>query len=112
MTKYMFLYWQPASNAPWNPSPEEMQQVFAKWSAWKQKFSTQVVDLGDGLKPGATFLRGGERTDGPFPEAKEIVNGFSIVQATSIDEAIKVARDCPINMVPGSHIEIREMKGY
>jgi hypothetical protein len=108
----MFLYWAPPSKEPWQPSPEEMQQVFSQWSAWKEKFKRQVVDMGDGLKPGGTRFKGGEVTDGPLPEAKEIVNGFSIVQASSIEDALKVARECPIHLMPGASIEIREMKGY
>jgi len=112
MTKYLFLYAAPPSPEPWQPSPQEMQQVFVQWKAWKEKFSAQVLDVGDGLKPGGTRLRGEERTDGPLPEAKEIVNGYSIVQAKSIDEAVKVARECPINLMPGAIIDIRELAGY
>jgi hypothetical protein len=59
MTKYMFLYAAPYSTTPWQPSPEEMQQVFARWDAWKQKFKDQVVDVGDGLKPGVRRLKQG-----------------------------------------------------
>ena len=45
-------------------------------------------------------------------EAKEIVNGYSIVQTATMDEAVRVARECPISLMPGAIIEIREMKGY
>lgn len=112
MTKYLFLYWAAPLKEPWQPSPEEMQQVFGRWNAWKEKFKGQVLDKGDGLKPGGTRWKSGEVTDGPLPEAKEIVNGFSIVQAASIEEALKVARECPISLMPGASIEIREMMGY
>ena len=112
MTKYMLLYSAPPSTEPWQPSPEEMQQVFARWNAWKEKFKGQVIDKGDGLKPGGTRVKDGQVIDGPLPEAKEIVNGFSIVQADSLLEAVKVARECPISLMPGAVIDIREMRGY
>ena len=113
MTKYLFLYSAPpATQQRWQPSPEEMQQTFAKWGVWKEKFKSQVVEIGDGLQPTGKRLRDGTISDGPLPEAKEIVNGFSIIQAGSLEEAIKVARECPINLMPNATIEIREMMGY
>ncbi|MEN9577582.1 MAG: hypothetical protein RJA70_591 [Pseudomonadota bacterium] len=112
MTKYLFLYKNPPSADAPPPSPEQMQQMFAQWAAWKEKFKTHVIDMGDGLKPGGKVLKGGEVTDGPFAEAKEIIGGFSIVQAASYEEALTVARECPIVFMPGAAIEIREMMGF
>ena len=86
--------------------------MFAQWQAWKEKFKNQVVEMGDGLKPGGRTLRGKEVLDGPFPEAKEIIGGFSIVQAANYDAAVEVAKECPIMFMPGASIEIREMMGF
>lgn len=114
MTKYLFLYWGPSEvNAGYNPSPEEFQEMFAQWAAWKEKFKDQVADLGDALKPGGRFVKKDPAlTDGPLPEAKEIVTGYSIIHAKSMDEAVKVARECPIYSMPGATTEIREFMGY
>ena len=30
-------------------SPDQMQAMFAKWSAWKEKFKDNIVDWGDKL---------------------------------------------------------------
>ena len=39
MTKYLFLYWGPSQvNQDYQPSPEEFQEMFAQWRAWKEKF--------------------------------------------------------------------------
>jgi len=94
------------------PSPEEIQAMFAQWDAWKNKFKNNVVDVGDGLKPGGRVFKAGKVTDGPFVEAKEIMGGYSIVHAASYDEALKVAAECPINYMPGMSIEIRELAGF
>ncbi len=112
MTKYLFLYHNPPSADAPPPSPEQMQQMLAQWASWKEKFKKHVVDMGDGLKPGGKVLSGGEVTDGPFAEAKEIVGGFSIVEAESYEQAVQVARECPIVFMPGATIEIREMMGF
>ena len=50
-------------------------------------------------------------TDGPFVEAKEIVGGYMLVSAETLDRAIDVARECPGVTMPGSIVEIREVTG-
>lgn len=110
-TKYLLLYRNPPAPDR-QPSPEEMQQMFAQWNAWKEKFKKQIVDVGDGLKHGGKMLKDGRVTDGPLMEAKEIIGGYSVIQAGSFEEAIEVARECPANHMPGAVIEIREMMGF
>ncbi len=89
-----------------------MQQMFAQWNEWKEKFKHAVLDMGDGLKREGKVLSGGKVTDGPFTEAKEIIGGFSIIQAENYEGAIEVAKQCPIVFMPGATIEIREMMGF
>jgi hypothetical protein len=110
--KYLFIYHSPTTTEEHVPSPEEMQQMLAQWDAWKAKFQKQILDLGDGLKPGGKILNNGVVTDGPFPESKDVVAGYSIVQAVSYEEALRVARECPMTFMPGAKIEIRELAGY
>ncbi|MHB1047912.1 MAG: YciI family protein [Thermoanaerobaculia bacterium] len=68
----------------------------------------------DGLHPpsaGArvTFETGKPRvTDGPFPEAKEVLGGYWMIQVRSRDEAIEWARRCPAG--PNEVIEVRQVQ--
>lgn len=111
-TKFLYLYRSPHA-APSKPhSPEEMQAMFAQWNAWKTKFDKEIVDVGDGLKPGGAVYKAGAVTDGPFIEVKEIMGGFSIVSVSSLARAVEIAKECPINFMPGASIEIREMAGF
>lgn len=112
MKKYLFLYWTSPDSNNTMPSPEEMQEVLKRWGAWKEKFKAEVVDMGDGLKPGGKTLKGGQVTDGPHPEVKEIIGGYSVIEAESLDKAMVVARECPMALVPGAAIEVREMANY
>jgi len=65
----------------------------------------------DGLHPPASgarvsFSSGRARvTDGPFPEAKEVVGGYWLIQVKSRDEAIAWASRCP-----GSDTEVIEIR--
>ena len=33
--------------------------------------------------------------DGPFVEAKEVIAGYLVIEADSLDEAVKTAAECP-----------------
>jgi hypothetical protein len=88
-----------------------MQEMFAVFNAWKEKFKANILDMGGKLTPGGKILTGSGVTDGPFVEAKEVVGGFMIVSAESYERALEVARESPGLMSPGSSIEIREMAG-
>ena len=74
-----------------------------------------VLLAGDGLHPSSKGARiifsGKERTvvDGPFAEAKELIAGFWVIQAKSLDEAIEWAKRCPNPMRGESQIEIRQI---
>ena len=110
--KYLFIYRTPTTPGPSAPpSPEQMQAMMAAWGSWKAKFKDNVVEMGDGLKPGGRQLTAGVVTDGAFIEAKEVVGGYSIIAAAGYDEALAVARECPIVHMPGYRIEVRELAG-
>jgi hypothetical protein len=90
------------------PSPAQMQEMYAVFNAWKEKFKTNIVDMGGKLKPGGKLLTTAGVTDGPFVEAKEIVGGFMILAAESYEQAVEVAKESP-GFMPGATLEIREI---
>ncbi len=91
------------------PSPAQMQELFAKFNAWKDKFQDQIVDMGGKLTRTGAVVSAEGRVDGPFVEAKEVVGGFMIVEAESLEEALEVARESPGVAMPGSSVEVREI---
>lgn len=110
--KYLFLHRsQPSADqsSQGAPSPEHMQAMFAKWNAWKEKFKDHIVDWGDKLKSEGRIVSASSVSDGPFVEAKEIIGGFMIVSAESIEAAVAIAQEMPSG--PNARIEIREMMG-
>jgi hypothetical protein len=106
--KYLFLHRsQHPPTADHKPSPEQMQAMMAKWNAWKEKFKDSIVDWGDQLKAGGKVVSASSVSDGPFVESKEIIGGFMIVTAASLEEAVAIAQEMPAG--PGARIEVREM---
>jgi hypothetical protein len=69
---------------------------------------------GDGLKASSSGARvklaGGQASviDGPFAEAKELIAGFWMIRATSMDDAVAWARTLPYPTGPYVEVEIRE----
>ena len=91
-----------------SPSPAQMEEMYAKFNAWREKFETNIVDMGGKLGGGKTVTSEGA-TDGPFVEAKEVVGGYMIVSAESIEDAVEIARESPGVAMPGSSVEVREI---
>jgi len=105
--KYLLIHRSPPGKP--QPSPAQMQEMYALFQAWKEKFKANILDIGDSLKPGGKVVSAAGVTDGPFVEAKEIVGGYMIVSAESYERAIEVAKEGPGMLAPGSFIEIREL---
>jgi hypothetical protein len=91
------------------PSPAQMQEMYAAFNAWKDKFKANIMEMGGKLKPGGRILRTSGVTDGPFAEAKEVVGGYMVVAAENYEGAVEVASGCPGVVRPGSSVEIREI---
>jgi hypothetical protein len=113
VAKFLFVY-RNTSESYGTMSPEEMQQMLQKWNAWITEGLRQgwMLDGGDGLKKEGRVVNGKKVvSDGPFIEVKEIVGGFSTVQADTLDAAAELAKGCPIFLRGGS-VEVRPLQGF
>lgn len=54
-------------------------------------------------------MTGQPAPDGPLVEVKELVGGYMILTAATLEEAIEVARQCPGLVHPGSGVEVIEI---
>ncbi|RFM31843.1 YciI family protein [Chitinophaga silvisoli] len=95
-----------------NPSPEQMQQLLTDWMNWMGGIAAQdkLADRGNRLSmsEGKTVKPGDVVTDGPYTEVKEFINGYIIVKTANIEDAVSIARECPILNV-GGHVEVRKV---
>ncbi|MGI9516074.1 MAG: YciI family protein [Pirellulaceae bacterium] len=110
MAKFMFVYRNGKNEQ--EPSPEEMQQAMKVWMDWIDN-GTQagwLLDGGDALKPDGKLVNPDNTvTDGPFAESKELVSGYSMVQADSYDAAVELAKGSPMISVHRGYVEVREL---
>lgn len=110
MKEYLLVYRADYKTMP-KRSPEEMQAVTQKWMNWVAGIAAQgkLADRGNRLmSEGQVLQSDGLVSDGPYTEIKESILGYSLVKATSIDEATALADGCPI-LAFGGNVEIREI---
>ena len=113
MAKFLFVY-RSGKDSRSTMTPEQMQQILQKWHTWIAEGLQKgwMLDPGDGLtKEGRLVNASRVVTDGPFVEAKEIVGGFSIVQADNLDAAAELAKGCPV-FLRGGTVEVRPLEGF
>jgi hypothetical protein len=111
MAKFLLIY-RDSAEPQTQPSPEEMQGFLAMWGEWFEQFGPKILDGGDALLPTGRVLKpGGEVANGPYVEAKEVIGGYSVVEAETYEAAVEIAQACPIARIGGA-IEIRQFAGY
>ena len=92
-------------------SPEELQERMGKWFAWGQKMEEAgILGGGNALHTPGRRVSGPDRvvSDGPFVESKELIGGYYIVKANSVEEVQEIAKDYPDYDLDGC-VEIREV---
>lgn len=90
-------------------SPEDMEKEIGEHMKWIEKLGDHY-DSGEALLQNAKSIRGKDKivTDGPYIESKELLGGFYIISANSLEEAAELAKGCPTLELGGS-IEVREV---
>ena len=81
-----------------------------KWMAWIQELGSNghLKDPGQPLERTGKVVQGAGKivTDGPYAEAKDLIGGYSLVQADDLAHAAEISKGCPIFDV-GGLVEVR-----
>lgn len=91
-------------------TPEQMQQQMQRWTVWMKALSEKghIKDPGHPLaREGKVVKAGGKTvTDGPYAEAKDLVGGYTIIDARDLAHAAELTQGCPIFQT-GGMVEVR-----
>jgi hypothetical protein len=93
-------------------SPEQMQGIIQQYVSWAESLrSAGKLVASDKLQDGGRVVtvRDGQIVDGPFTETKEAVGGYFTVKADSYEEAVTMARECPV-FEHGGKVEVRQLE--
>jgi hypothetical protein len=106
MSEFLYLYRGGESGR----SPERMQEMMQKWMAWLKDLAQKghIKDQGQPLERSGKLVKGKQKsvTDGPFVETKDLVGGYTLIQAKDLDQAVELSKGCPILEADGT-VEVR-----
>lgn len=112
MKEYMLIY--KGGDPDWkkNTPEAEMAASMERWGAWMGGLE-QKGQLTSGGSPleysGKEITQDGVVTDISASELKELVSGYSIIKAGDMEEATRIAKECPIFKYPNITVEVREV---
>jgi hypothetical protein len=113
MARFLFVY-RRGRDVGASMTPEAMQQMMERWRVWIGEGFQKgwMLDSGDALTQEGRVVRPAKVvTDGPFIETKEIVGGYSLIQADTIAAAAELAHGCPA-LLSGGSVEVRPLAGF
>ena len=87
---------------------EQLQEDIRQYTAWVEELAKEGKFIsGEPLESRGWQLKKDEViTDGPFIESKEAISGYFIIKAESDEQALAIARTCPVFRSGGS-LELR-----
>jgi hypothetical protein len=90
MANYLLLY----SGGSMPETETEQKAVLTEWTNWFGKLGSAVVDGGNPFTPKAkTIAKDGKVSEG---SGGHLPSGYSILKADSLDEAVGLAKSCPV----------------
>lgn len=100
MAKYLFVYH--GGNKP--GTKEEAARVMDAWGQWLGSMGSAVIDGGNPTGQSYTVQSNGQvaNNGGANP-----ASGYSLIEATDLDDAIAKAKGCPV-LTGGGSVELAE----
>lgn len=92
-----------------NPSPEQMKSAIKPYQDWIAGIASQdkLVGAPKRWDLGGRFIKKDNTiTNGPYAEVKESIGGLFLIRANDYDEAVEIAKGCPIIQY-GAVVEVR-----
>ena len=91
------------------PSPEQMQASIKPFQDWIGGIAAQNKLVSPPKRwdaDGRVIRQNATVTNGPYAEIKESIGGLVMIRATDYEEAVEIAKGCPI-LQWGATVEVR-----
>ena len=114
MSEYLMLYRRsPEVMRQTMGSPEQAERTMKKWRAWFEDLTAkgQLKSPGQPLDEAGRVVGGRKATvsDGPYMETKDVIGGYSTIEARDLDQAATIAAGCPL-IEAGGFVEVRPVR--
>ena len=106
MAEFLYVY----RGGQRSDSPQQAEEIMGKWVTWMKELGEKghIKDRGQPLELTGKVVRGKQKvvTDGPYTESKDIVGGYTLVEAKDLADAAELSKGCPI-FDSGGLVEVR-----
>ncbi|MBM4408999.1 MAG: hypothetical protein FJ038_10475 [Chloroflexi bacterium] len=100
MANYLLVY----HGGPGMPAtPEEGAKVLKDWNDWFAQLGDAVVDGGNPASQTRRIAANGTVSADPAGPS-----GYSVIRASSLDDAVAKAKGCPVLVAPGAAVQVVE----
>ncbi len=99
MAKYLLLY----GGGSMPETEAEQAQVMKAWESWFTELGSAVVDPGNPFNADSKTISAGPTVT----DAKATASGYSVIEADSLDQAAKLAENCPV-LLGGAQVMVFE----
>jgi hypothetical protein len=96
---YVLLY----SGGGMPETEEETAQVMKAWDDWFHQIGDALKDGGNPFTQGAMTIK----PDGSVSNGAAPASGYSVIKAESLDDAVTLAKGCPV-LMGGASISVYE----
>lgn len=114
MKEYILIFRMDIITPSEQPTPEQMQDYMVQWMNWINEisFNNQLANGGNHLSytSGKVIRSNNTISDNPYIANNESVAGYIITLANNINEAVSIAKKCPILQGKGTSVEVRELE--
>jgi hypothetical protein len=98
MAKFVYVY----TGGQLAATPEAQEQAMQAWGVWFATLGSAVTEMGNPFGASTTVKSGGSVDGGTSG-----LTGYSVIEASSLDEAAVKADGCPI-LATGGTVEVYE----
>jgi len=112
MKEFILIFRMDITTEDAQPSKEQMKIYMQQWEQWIAgiAFKGNLADGGNHFSRQGKVLRPKNNIEeGPYTQNRESVAGYINIKASDIEDAVAIAKKCPILNGTGTSVEIREI---
>ena len=109
MNEFLIVIHRDLTSKNPSPSPEQMKEALKSYQDWIAGIAAEYKLVGPPKKfdiDGRVISTAQKVHVGPYAEGKESIGGLFLIKAKNYDEAVEIAKGCPI-IKYGAIVEVR-----
>jgi hypothetical protein len=108
MNEFLLVIHRDLKSKDASPSPEQMQAAIKPFQDWIGGIAAQNKLVGPPKRwdGDGRVIKQNTVINGPYAEIKESIGGLFLIRAEDYDDAVEIAKDCPI-LQWGATVEVR-----